>query len=49
MGHGIVPLGALSRRFVDESGWLNQDIAAIANGVDFVMVGLLINLKSERK
>ncbi|KZN33150.1 hypothetical protein N480_24820 [Pseudoalteromonas luteoviolacea S2607] len=49
VGHGIVPLGALSRRFVDESGWLNQDIAAIAKRVDFVMAGLPLNLKSERK
>ncbi|KZN46845.1 hypothetical protein N474_03720 [Pseudoalteromonas luteoviolacea CPMOR-2] len=45
VGHGIVPMGALSRRFVDESGWLNQDIAAIANSVDFVMAGLPLNLK----
>ncbi|HHQ14552.1 MAG TPA: bifunctional adenosylcobinamide kinase/adenosylcobinamide-phosphate guanylyltransferase, partial [Chromatiales bacterium] len=26
-GSGVVPMGALSRRFVDEAGWLHQDIA----------------------
>ncbi|MCF2859090.1 bifunctional adenosylcobinamide kinase/adenosylcobinamide-phosphate guanylyltransferase [Pseudoalteromonas sp. SMS1] len=49
VGHGIVPMGELSRRFVDESGRLNQDIAAIANRVDFVMAGIPLNLKSEIK
>ncbi|MBQ4813596.1 bifunctional adenosylcobinamide kinase/adenosylcobinamide-phosphate guanylyltransferase [Pseudoalteromonas luteoviolacea] len=49
VGHGIVPMGELSRRFVDESGWLNQDIATIADRVDFVMAGLPLNLKSEIK
>lgn len=46
VGHGIVPMGELSRQFVDESGWLHQDIAKVANKVDFVMAGLSLNLKS---
>jgi len=46
VGHGIVPLGELSRVFVDESGWLHQDIANIANKVEFVMAGLPLTLKS---
>ncbi|AZZ97228.1 bifunctional adenosylcobinamide kinase/adenosylcobinamide-phosphate guanylyltransferase [Pseudoalteromonas sp. R3] len=45
VGHGIVPLGELSRRFVDEAGWLHQDIAALADKVDFVMAGLPLALK----
>lgn len=46
VGHGIVPMGELSRQFVDESGWLHQDIAKVADKVDFVMAGLALNLKS---
>lgn len=47
VGHGIVPLGELSRTFVDESGWLHQDIAVLADKVDFIMAGLPLNLKSQ--
>lgn len=39
-GLGIVPMGELSRRFVDESGWLHQEIAQIASRVTFVVAGL---------
>lgn len=46
VGHGIVPMGELSRQFVDESGWLHQAIAELAKQVDFVMAGLPLNLKS---
>ena len=46
VGHGIVPMGELSRQFVDESGWLHQDVAAIAGKVDFVMAGLAMPLKA---
>lgn len=45
VGHGIVPMGDLSRDFVDQAGWLHQAIAAIANNVDFVMAGLPLSLK----
>lgn len=45
VGHGIVPLGELNRRFVDESGRLHQQIAEVANRVDFVMAGLPMRLK----
>jgi adenosylcobinamide kinase/adenosylcobinamide-phosphate guanylyltransferase len=45
VGQGIVPLGVLSRRFVDEAGWLHQDIARIANKVTWVVAGLPMVLK----
>ena len=47
VGHGIVPMGELSRQFVDQAGWLHQELAALANQVDFVMAGLPLTLKSD--
>ncbi|MEJ6475101.1 bifunctional adenosylcobinamide kinase/adenosylcobinamide-phosphate guanylyltransferase [Pseudoalteromonas piscicida] len=47
VGHGIVPLGELSRDFVDESGWLHQDIARLADRVDFIIAGLPQCLKGK--
>lgn len=46
VGQGIVPMGSLTRRFVDEAGRLHQDIAAIANRVVFVTAGLEQVLKN---
>ncbi|AKH68919.1 adenosylcobinamide-phosphate guanylyltransferase; adenosylcobinamide kinase [Spongiibacter sp. IMCC21906] len=40
VGSGIVPMGELSRRFVDEAGRLHQRIAAIADRVVLVTAGL---------
>jgi adenosylcobinamide kinase/adenosylcobinamide-phosphate guanylyltransferase len=45
VGQGIVPLGALSRRFVDEAGRLHQAVAALAGEVYFVAAGLPLKLK----
>lgn len=45
VGMGIVPLGALSRRFADEAGWLNQAVAARAGRVILVAAGLPLVLK----
>lgn len=45
VGQGIVPLGELSRRFVDEAGWLHQEIAQIAQQVTMVVAGLPMRLK----
>lgn len=46
VGQGIVPMGELSRRFVDEAGWLHQDIARMAQQVTLVVAGLPMQLKS---
>lgn len=46
VGHGIVPMGELSRQFVDQAGWLHQELAELANQVDFVMAGLPLTLKA---
>jgi adenosylcobinamide kinase / adenosylcobinamide-phosphate guanylyltransferase len=40
VGMGVVPMDALSRRFVDESGRLHQDIAAWSRRTIFVVAGL---------
>ena len=45
VGQGIVPLGALNRRFVDEAGWLHQAIAKQADQVTWVVAGLPQKLK----
>jgi adenosylcobinamide kinase/adenosylcobinamide-phosphate guanylyltransferase len=45
VGLGIVPMGELTRRFVDEAGRLHQAIAAISERVVFVAAGLPLVLK----
>ena len=45
VGSGIVPMGELSRRFVDEAGRLHQDLAKIASQVTLVVAGLPLILK----
>lgn len=45
VGMGIVPMGALARRFVDESGRLHQALAAVCERVVFVAAGLPLALK----
>jgi adenosylcobinamide kinase/adenosylcobinamide-phosphate guanylyltransferase len=45
VGHGIVPLGALNRLFVDENGRLHQALAAHCERVRFVMAGCELPLK----
>ncbi len=47
VGSGIIPLGELSRTFVDQAGWLNQSIAKAADKVTLVVAGLPVVLKSE--
>ena len=45
VGMGIVPMGAVSRAFVDEQGRLNQALAAGCERAVFVVAGLPIVLK----
>ena len=45
VGMGIVPLGAVSRSFVDEAGRLNQAVAALCDRVLLVAAGLPLALK----
>ncbi len=45
VGLGVVPMGKLTRCFVDELGWLHQDIAGCADSVVFVTAGLPMTLK----
>jgi len=45
VGLGIVPENALARRFRDEAGRLNQQVAAIAGSVLFMAAGLPIKVK----
>ena len=45
VGMGIVPLGEINRRFQDEQGRLNQELANICNKVLFMAAGLPLALK----
>lgn len=45
VGCGIVPMGEVSRKFVDEAGWLHQSIAAQVAKVTLVTAGLPMHLK----
>jgi adenosylcobinamide kinase/adenosylcobinamide-phosphate guanylyltransferase len=45
VGMGLVPETPLGRRFRDAAGWLNQEIAALADRVVFVAAGLPLVLK----
>jgi adenosylcobinamide kinase / adenosylcobinamide-phosphate guanylyltransferase len=45
VGLGIIPMGEITRQFVDEAGRLNQQIAQLANKVTFMVAGLPLVLK----
>lgn len=47
-GLGVVPLGELSRRYVDGAGWLHQAVAERAQRVTFMVAGLPMTLKGEQ-
>lgn len=40
VGFSITPENALARQFADEQGWLNQDVARIADCVTFTIAGI---------
>jgi len=44
VGSGIVPMGELSREFVDQSGWLHQELTEHCTKVDLVVAGLPLEL-----
>lgn len=45
VGLGIIPMGEISRQFVDEAGRLNQKMAQLAGNVIFIAAGLPLKLK----
>lgn len=44
-GMGVVPLGELTRRYVDEAGWLHQALAERCQRVVLTVAGLPMTLK----
>jgi adenosylcobinamide kinase/adenosylcobinamide-phosphate guanylyltransferase len=46
VGLGIIPLGAVTRLYVDEAGRLNQRVAKVCERVTFVAAGLPLELKT---
>ncbi|MBF0627736.1 MAG: bifunctional adenosylcobinamide kinase/adenosylcobinamide-phosphate guanylyltransferase [Magnetococcales bacterium] len=44
-GLGVIPMGEINRRFVDESGWLHQDLARSCDRVSLMVAGLPLTLK----
>ncbi len=47
VGLGVVPIGELTRRFCDETGWLHQDLAKVCDRVTLVVAGLPLELKRD--
>jgi adenosylcobinamide kinase/adenosylcobinamide-phosphate guanylyltransferase len=46
-GLGVVPMGEITRKFVDESGRLHQQLGQIADKVVFCVAGFPMVLKNE--
>lgn len=46
VGSGIVPASALARRFQDEQGRLNQEMAAVCESVTLVVAGIAMAIKA---
>ncbi|OSM02519.1 bifunctional adenosylcobinamide kinase/adenosylcobinamide-phosphate guanylyltransferase [Magnetofaba australis] len=44
-GLGVIPMGELTRRFVDEAGWLHQALSQRCDNVTLCMAGLSLPLK----
>jgi adenosylcobinamide kinase/adenosylcobinamide-phosphate guanylyltransferase len=45
IGMGVVPMGAMTRQYVDELGRLNQRVAALAREVTLMVAGLPMKVK----
>jgi adenosylcobinamide kinase/adenosylcobinamide-phosphate guanylyltransferase len=45
VGMGITPMGELTRRFVDETGFLHQQLASMCDQVTLVVAGLPLQIK----
>ena len=48
VGLGVVPMGELSRQFVDEAGYLHQDLAMQCDSVMLIVAGLPVVVKSKQ-
>ena len=48
-GMGVVPMGELSRKFVDESGFFHQQLASLCDQVTLTVAGLPLLLKQPLK
>ncbi|QIO05758.1 bifunctional adenosylcobinamide kinase/adenosylcobinamide-phosphate guanylyltransferase [Acinetobacter shaoyimingii] len=48
-GLGVVPMGQISRKFVDESGRLHQQLGQLADKVMFCVAGFPMILKGEKE
>ena len=48
-GLGVVPMGQLSRQFVDEAGFLHQRLAALCQQVTLTVAGLSLALKAPQE
>ncbi|MDC0612248.1 bifunctional adenosylcobinamide kinase/adenosylcobinamide-phosphate guanylyltransferase [Vibrio sp.] len=47
VGMGVVPLGKVTRLFVDNAGWMNQGIASIVDNVVLVTAGIPMAIKGQ--
>ncbi len=45
VGLGVIPMGSITRQFVDHAGWMNQKMAKVAAQVTFVAAGLPLKMK----
>ena len=48
-GLGVVPMGELSRQFVDEAGFLHQQLSSVCEQVTLVVAGLPLALKTPQE
>ena len=48
VGMGIIPLGELTRQYVDETGRLHQQLAQLVDNVVLMVAGLPLTIKSEQ-